>query len=191
MYPIFCGQLPMENNEYKWEWFDMDLERNYTREDFWQIMAEAHAWMLENGPAGYDEYTKGIVRRLQEFNDEELRNYRGMTRDDTIDTCMDHAVWYAPRQWWDKSTGSNRSKRPAGLFIEHRELMLKLKKESGIGQMPSAHKVKEYMRKFGVEYKAWTMSKRSVYGYFFPEDHEWEKYFEWGDDGEFDKLRVS
>lgn len=179
-YPIFVGQLPMKDGKPQWRpvGFKMPTD-DYTKEVFWQIMAECREWMNSHGTGnGYRDFVDDVSMKVQSFSAEELRTGRGATRNDALDVYGLDMVLKCDRMEWENAGGSNRAARPAGIFLAHTDLMNALKKLSGNDRSVSPQKVTQYMLRFGVEKRKYKIPGTMIAcaGYFFEKnEHDWER----------------
>lgn len=88
-YPMFVGQLADRDGQPQWHGkgykapFLSDLAK--FDEDFWQIMAECHAWLSKRGQEGYQAMLDDVAAKVTRFNQYEMDNMRGTSRNSVLD----------------------------------------------------------------------------------------------------------
>lgn len=114
-YPMFCGQLPDVMGQPAWQ---SDFNADFTRfgERFWLVMAECRAWMDRNGERGYQKFVDGVVKKVKEFSEYEMKHDRGTVRDDVLEMFLVPVMLSVKAMYVD-----SRSRR--GVFIRTRDIV--------------------------------------------------------------------
>lgn len=150
-YPIFVAQEPDRHGMPAWrEQFKVDFS-NFA-EDLWQVMAECREWMNENKMKGYVEFVNETSAAVSEFSQYEMRNARGVVRDELIDTnliqvlLMSDYEKHAERGWFLTTS-------------EIRQRFLKMER-----QAPHARSMVPHMTKLGYAQGMY----RNIRGWWLP-----------------------
>lgn len=114
-YPMFCGQLD-DDEDGKPLWrpdfratFDDPVRGISFEEDVWQIMAEAAAWIAENGERGYKAFVNEVVLQVEKFNRGEMTKGSGAIADPVVDTFFAKALAATAATWRKAGTATGLS----------------------------------------------------------------------------------
>lgn len=119
LYPMFVGQLPDKDGQPHWrDNFVVDYS-NFSN-DFWQVMAEARAWIEAKGHDAYLEFARGVSKQVKDFSQAEMDRGRGTIRDDEMDAFIFPALRRVKKVAYDKGRKWN------GTFIKVADLIVTL-----------------------------------------------------------------
>lgn len=120
-YPMFVGQVKDEEGQPTWyrkegsSVADSDFKVDYT--DFettiWQIMAECREWMEAKGEKGYQNLIGETSREVSKFSISEMRQARGVIRDEGLEDYLKATLICLPRIHNDKHNAKYK-----GVLIE-------------------------------------------------------------------------
>lgn len=103
-YPLFVGQTDDVDGQPAWkgkgltpddpDWEEKRFKANLStlREDFWQYMAEAAAWLDEHGEKAYDRFVTECADDVFKFSANEMERGRGAVEDPVMDMYLPRAV---------------------------------------------------------------------------------------------------
>jgi hypothetical protein len=105
-YAQFCGQLPDVEGRQQWR-EDFKADFSTLPDDLWQLLAEARAWLANNGGLdGYRDMVRTVSKMVFEFSKSEAQNDRGTIKDDSVAPHIIAALKNAPCREILKRDGS-------------------------------------------------------------------------------------
>ncbi|WP_051888306.1 VapE domain-containing protein [Caballeronia sordidicola] len=107
-YPMFCAQTTDHDGNTAWR-EDFKADFSDFESNLWQLMAEARAWIEENGIDGYSAMVRDVSRQVFEWSQGEAKAGRGVIQDDSVLPFVPAALSSAPCREVKKRDGSGIS----------------------------------------------------------------------------------
>lgn len=124
--PWLCGAMHDPEGNPAWR-EDFRADFSNFESEFWQLMAEARAWVEANGVDGYNAMARDVSGKVFQFSQGEMKAGRGVVKDDSVLPFVPAALSNAPC----REIASRKGTGAAYVFYDRVDLVAAIKLASG------------------------------------------------------------